>query len=61
MMLKSIKFTSLIYYIILLVVLVSWTNVESLPPLPLRMVYMLAVIFPLWIKKSLLFPRALKK
>ena len=57
MMLKSIKFTSLIYYIILLVVLVSWTNVESLPPLPLRMVYMLAVIFPLWIKKSLLFPQ----
>ena len=56
-MLKSIKFTSLIYYIILLVVLVSWTNVESLPPLPLRMVYMLAVIFPLWIKKSLLFPQ----
>ena len=42
---------------ILLVVLVSWTNVESLPPLPLRMVYMLAVIFPLWIKKSLLFPQ----
>ena len=57
MMLKSIKFTSLIYYIILLVVLVSWTKVESLPPLPLRMVYMLAVIFPLWIKKSLLFPQ----
>lgn len=56
-MLKSIKFTSLIYYIILLVVLVSWTKVESLPPLPLRMVYMLAVIFPLWIKKSLLFPQ----
>ena len=32
---------------------------ESLPPLPLRMVYMLAVIFPLWIKKSLLFPSSL--
>ena len=57
MMLKSIKFTSLIYYIILLVVLVSWTKVESLPPLPLIRVYMLAVIFPLWIKKSLLFPQ----
>lgn len=44
------------YYLFLLLILVTWTNSESLPPMPLRITFMCAVILPLWIKKSFLLP-----
>ena len=46
----------LIYYLLLLIVLVSWTNSESLPSMPLRLAFMCAVVLPLWVRKSKSFP-----
>lgn len=45
----------LIYYFLLMIVLVSWTNVDSLPPFFPRLLFLMAVILPLWFKKSRLF------
>lgn len=44
------------YYLVLLVALVSWTNSESLPPMPLRLIFMGAVMLPVWMKKSDFLP-----
>lgn len=41
---------------LLLLVLVSWTNSDSLPPMPLRLAYMCSVMLPLWIRKDNLLP-----
>ena len=40
------------YYLLLLVILGSWSNPEVLPALPLRLLYLVALIMPLLIKKS---------
>lgn len=45
----------LVYYAILMIVLVSWTNVDSLPPFFLRLLFLMAVVLPLWFKRSRLF------
>lgn len=38
----------LIYYLILLAILLSWTNDTTFPPMPLRIVFLLALVFPLF-------------
>lgn len=40
------------YYLLLLVILGSWSNPEVLPALPLRLLYLVALILPLLIKRS---------
>lgn len=54
------KFTidrkTIAYYLILLLVLVTWTDSKNLPPMPLRVIFMCAVILPLLIRKSMLLP-----
>lgn len=44
------------YYLILLLVLVTWTDSKNLPPMSLRVIFMCVVILPLLIKKSMLLP-----
>lgn len=51
----SINNISLVYYVILMIVLVSWTNVDSLPPFYLRLSFLMAVVLPLWLTRSRLF------
>lgn len=53
---KGVKRKEIIYYILLLICLTTWTNSDALPPLPLRLAFMLAVLFPLWVNKSRLLP-----
>ena len=48
--------STIIYYIFLLLILVTWTNVDSLPPLPLRLAYLTAIMGPLWKERSLSTP-----
>lgn len=36
----------LLYYLLLLVIMVSWTNMAAAPPLPVRVAFMLAVLYP---------------
>ena len=48
--------STVIYYIFLLLILVTWTNVDSLPPLPLRLAYLTAIMGPLWKERSLSTP-----
>lgn len=36
----------LLYYLLLLVVMVSWTNIMAAPPLPVRMAFLVAVLYP---------------
>lgn len=50
---------TIIYYVFLLLILVTWTNVNSLPPLPQRLAYLIAVMVPLWKSKSFLAPLVL--
>lgn len=38
------------YYMILIIILVLWGNTEALPPLPLRMIFLLSVVTPLFLK-----------
>lgn len=45
----------LVYYVILMIVLVSWTNVDNLPPFFLRLLFLMAVVLPLWFRRSRLF------
>lgn len=40
------------YYLLLLVILGSWSNPAVLPALPLRLLYLVALILPLLIKRS---------
>lgn len=56
---KTFGRNTIIYYVFLLLILVTWTNVNSLPPLPLRLAYLIAVMVPLWKSKSLLAPLVL--
>lgn len=44
-----------IYYLLLMIILVSWTNVDNLPPFFLRLLFLMAVVLPLWCKRSRLF------
>lgn len=44
-----------IYYLLLMIRLVSWTDVDSLPPFSLRLLFLMAVVLPLWFKRSRLF------
>lgn len=44
------------YYLLLLVILGSWSNPEVLPALPLRLLYLVALVLPLLIKKSKYVP-----
>lgn len=53
---KGVKSKEIIYYILLLICLTTWTNSDALPPMPLRLAFMLAVLFPLWVNKSRLLP-----
>lgn len=53
----SVRKTFALYYIVLLLVLVSWANPDSLPPIFLRLVFMGLVIVPLWLNKSAVFPQ----
>lgn len=54
---KGIRFNNimLVYYVILMIVLVSWTNVDNLPPFFLRLLFLMAVVLPLWFRRSRLF------
>lgn len=45
-----------IYYILLIFLLLTWTDSNNLPPMPLRLAYTAAVTIPLMLRKSLLFP-----
>lgn len=36
----------LLYYLLLLVVMVSWTNIAAAPPLPVRIAFLVAVLYP---------------
>ena len=38
-----------------MIILVSWTNVNSLPPFFLRLMFLMAVVLPLWVKRTRLF------
>ena len=38
-----------------MIVLVSWTNVDNLPPFFLRLLFLMAVVLPLWFKRSRFF------
>ena len=53
------KQSEIVYYVILLLVLVSWTNVNSLPPLIFRLMYLTAVVVPLWINRNKFTPEIL--
>ena len=53
------KQSEIVYYVILLLVLVSWTNVNSLPPLIFRLMYLSAVVVPLWINRNKFTPEIL--
>lgn len=52
----NIKKEGVIYYLLLLIVLTTWTNTENLPPMSLRLAFMGAVLIPLWINKIYLLP-----
>lgn len=52
---KTVQIITLVYYLILMLVLVSWTNINSLPPLILRLLFMFAVLLPLWYQRNPLF------
>ena len=54
---KGIRFNNimLVYYVILMILLVSWTNVDNLPPFFLRLLFLMAVVLPLWFRRSRLF------
>ena len=54
---KEIQYskTILAYYAILMIILVYWTNVNSLPPFFLRLMFLMAVVLPLWVKRTRLF------
>ena len=45
----------LVYYAVLMIVLVSWTNVDNLPPFFHRLLFLMAVVLPLWFKRSRFF------
>lgn len=49
----------LLYYAVLLLILVSWTNIDSLPPLILRLVYLSAMVVPLWYTRNSFTPEIL--
>ena len=53
---NNIKKVGVIYYLFLLIALTTWTDTENLPPILLRLIFMLAVLMPLWINKSHLLP-----
>ena len=53
------KQSEIVYYVILLLVLVLWTNVNSLPPLIFRLMYLSAVVVPLWINRNKFTPEIL--
>lgn len=53
---NNIKKVEVIYYLLLLIALTTWTDTENLPPILLRLIFMLAVLMPLWINKSHLLP-----
>jgi Na+-driven multidrug efflux pump len=44
---------------LLVFILVSWTNVNSLPPLIFRLMYLSAVVVPLWINRNKFTPEIL--
>lgn len=46
----------LYYYGFMLLVLVSWSNPDVLPPLPLRLIYLVALLFPVLTRRSELLP-----
>lgn len=48
----------LAYYFFMLVVLLTWTNPNALPPMPLRVLYLLMSIFPILNKSKIYFPIA---
>ena len=50
------KKVGVFYYLLLLIVLTTWTDTENLPPISLRLIFMVAVLMPLWINKSHLLP-----
>ena len=35
-----------LYYLLLLIVMVSWTNIAASPPLPVRIAFLVAVLYP---------------
>ena len=51
-----VKKTSILYYIIMLLILISWNNPEALPPLPFRLVFLVLLIGPMLLQKSKLLP-----
>ena len=53
---NNIKKVEVLYYLLLLIALTTWTDTENLPPILLRLIFMLAVLMPLWINKSHLLP-----
>lgn len=44
-----------IYYLILMIILVSWTDISNLPPFYLRLPFLIAVVLPLWFNRSRFF------
>lgn len=56
---EILKNRTIYYYFILLLILVTWTNVDSLPPFPLRIAYLFAVVVPIISKRSILAPEIL--
>lgn len=48
-----------VYYAILLVIMMSWTNINNLPPLPLRFGFLILVFFPACIDRNSIMPAAL--
>ena len=50
------KKVGVFYYLLLLIVLTTWADTENLPPISLRLIFMVAVLMPLWINKSHLLP-----
>lgn len=47
---------NIFYYISLLLLLITWSDVDNLPPLYMRFGYMFAVLVPLWSKRETLSP-----
>lgn len=54
-----LKKEGILYYLFLLIVLTTWTDSENLPPFPFRIAFLLAVLIPLWLKRSALLPEVL--
>ena len=46
----------ILYYLALMLIMVSWTDDQNLPPFFMRMAFLVAVILPLWISRSFFFP-----